>query len=1392
MKKVIYLFLSLVFITYYSSSQDFKTLNNLSNQTIQEIKELGDFSQVGSDGLPQYFKGMVYVKVKSGIVPKTQLNSKTKGLNSIGINGLDVVSSKYGISKVEPTFNLAKDLAPRVKNRNLSITTNNNELSRIFTFYFNSKYSYKQVVKELVQLADVEYAEPVPLYYTLETPNDPSYSLQQHLPQMQCPQAWDIHKGQNGDGTVLIGICDSGVDWKHNDLVGNLFNNLGEDADHDGHTIEWNGSQWVLDPGDLNGVDDDGNGYIDDLSGWNFWTADGTTNNNIMGSSSNAHGTHVAGISAGVTNNSLGVASVSWNVKFIGTKHGDNRYGNAIYYGFDGIIYLAQNGADVVNCSWGGGGYSQTGQIAINYATSLGCIVVAAAGNNNSGSAFYPAAYDNVLSVASVAVNDKKAYYSNYGYTVDVSAPGGDAYVDGGILSTIPGNNYAKYQGTSMASPQVTGLIGYVKSYLPTISNDKLIRRILGNADPIDALNQSYIGKLGSGRINAYKSLLFESTNKLPLKLVTNGIYTQKVNDYYTVAFDVTNYSLDGAEKVKFEISTTNPNILIMSQYGYGPLTPNATTKTGYMVSFKILNPNSNWATINMHMTGVDNSILVGADYSFDVFCGDNATLVYEKYLNGPTTSGKFINDYLVNNGYPNIVYTNKAITNLVGFNYAFFSMGNADSYDYGTLDNIRSEAIKSFLKAGGKLYIESGDGLGYEQAGNYEFLNLFGIAEGYDGIASHTFAGLQGGAGTITEGMNFTATTQNPYGWIDYFTLNTGKNAFFEPGIGIVGVQNTGSYGQKTFAFSYALSKLTDGAVPSTKTIFMQRLLGFFGLYNQTVSAVQLNLPANASVLYSNVNFTLSWMNLSNTWDYQLQVSQFSDFRTLKFDGYLTDLQKVFSPSDFISNNTYYWRVRGRNNLGNGPWSEIRNFMLMDQPPAKTVLTYPSNTGTVNSLRPTLQWNPADRATSYILEIARNQYFTIGYQKFSYIGTNSFYLYTQLINNTVYYWRITSRNQAGLGPVSDVWTFKTYMCADKPVLTIPTNGAVNQETILTLSWNPVQYANSYELQISEFSDFSNSTVYSGIYGTSKQITNGLSTGKTYYWKVRSSNDCGFSNFSDIYSFTTKSLDFYINLENKTTCFGVSTELGTFSGGNLVTVTGGSGSFKYTWSPTYGMINETTGNPTILNPNLTQDYSLTVLDLVSNVSKTKSMTLNVLSSVNIQMPLFVFMTVGNSLNLDGQISGITGGVPPYTTHWYDSYNNLIMPPIIRPPLGTYMYKVTVSDAFNCNASKNIQVIVTSLKYGLNEYSVAGNSESGLMITYPNPVTNELHLNVYSTENKPIHYEIKDLIGRKILEDYLGSHQSFETVINLNQFLSGVYILNLYLGDEILAQKIIKQ
>ena len=190
---------------------------------------------------------------------------------------------------------------------------------------------------------------------------------------------------------------------------------------------------------------------------------------------------------------------------------------------YSGVIWAADNGADVINMSWGSEGFSNTGQNIINYAHDAGCVNVAASGNDNVSNIFYPAGYNNVISVSSTNSGDFKSDFSNFGNWVDVSAPGSQ------ILSTYIGNGfqpvYANNSGTSMASPMVAGLAGLVLSVNPELSQQQVIECILNTTDDIAAFNPNYLGQLGSGRINAHQAVLCAQAtiNAPPVSVITSS-----------------------------------------------------------------------------------------------------------------------------------------------------------------------------------------------------------------------------------------------------------------------------------------------------------------------------------------------------------------------------------------------------------------------------------------------------------------------------------------------------------------------------------------------------------------------------------------------------------------------------------------------------------------------------------------------------------------------------------------------------------------------------------------------------------------------------------------------------------------------------------------------------
>ncbi len=384
-------------------------------------------------------------------------------------------------------------------------------LDRIYTVQVQAGVDIPALCRELNQNPAVEYAEPHYIIPQDAIPNDPRYLEQSHLPQIKAPAAWDVAKGSP---SVPIAIIDSGIDWKHPDLQSVLWLNPGEDINSDG----------VLTAADSNGVDDDGNGFIDDFYGWDFVTGvtgSGTTNaapdedgndpdNNVM--DVNGHGSHCAGLAAAATNNGIGIAGVSWGCKIMPIRIGwlandGNGYGSSLWMA-QGFIYAADMGAKVANLSYGA---SATVLDGARYAFLKDVAITHSAGNEQQEINSVLANEPWVITVTAVDPYDVKAWYSNFGFLATVAAPGGDHQP--GLLSTTPNNShnansyYNAYSGTSMAAPVAAGVLGLIRSYHPEWDVIKSYYQLVGTTDNIDAKNPQYVGQLGSGRINAYRAL---------------------------------------------------------------------------------------------------------------------------------------------------------------------------------------------------------------------------------------------------------------------------------------------------------------------------------------------------------------------------------------------------------------------------------------------------------------------------------------------------------------------------------------------------------------------------------------------------------------------------------------------------------------------------------------------------------------------------------------------------------------------------------------------------------------------------------------------------------------------------------------------------------------------
>jgi subtilisin family serine protease len=345
-----------------------------------------------------------------------------------------------------------------------------------------------QAALELFQSSSlVEYAQLDYRVQVMTTPNDPQYGSQWDLENVSqtggvadadidASAAWDV---TTGSGSTIVAVIDTGVDYTHPDLAGNMWVNTGEVA------------------GD--GIDNDGNGYVDDVYGYDFINHDSDPYDD------QGHGTHVAGTIGAEGDNGIGISGINWDVqimalKFLGAD-GSGSQSDAI----EAILYAVHNGAQVINASWGGDPYSQALFDALSQARDAGTIFVTAAGNgdifgngiDNDTTPFYPANYDldNIVSVAATDANDFLATFSNYGATtVDIAAPGVD------ILSTLPGGGYGLNSGTSMATPHVAGVIALVRDLHPEWTYDQVIQQVLSTVDPLPQL----VGLVATGgRLNA-------------------------------------------------------------------------------------------------------------------------------------------------------------------------------------------------------------------------------------------------------------------------------------------------------------------------------------------------------------------------------------------------------------------------------------------------------------------------------------------------------------------------------------------------------------------------------------------------------------------------------------------------------------------------------------------------------------------------------------------------------------------------------------------------------------------------------------------------------------------------------------------------------------------------
>lgn len=752
-----------------------------------------------------YLPGVVIFKLKA----PPAIDSKG---TSTGNSAVDGILNNHGRQEVKQLFP-AKGNAKTALGRSLS---------NICQANVSKQTDILQLCRDLVKTGQVEYAEPRYGYQVeATTPNDPSYASQWFLSKIQAGDAWDISKG---DTAVWIGIVDCGVQLTHPDLAANIWYNPGE-AGADSN----------------DGVDDDGNGYIDDYRGWDFCGPDtanlayaGDNDPSVYGAN-NDHGTHVAGDASAVTNNGTGVAGIGWNCKVMAIKcsfDNDTRAPGGkgyIYFGYDGIIYAADNGAKAINCSWGGTNYSQFAQDLVNYAWEGGSVVVCAAGNENSAAAHYPSAYNNALSVAATTSSDIKSSFSNYGTTIDVSAPGS------AILSTAYFDTFASWNGTSMASPVAAGVVGLIWANNPTWNNTQVATQLIMTTDNIDALNPTYAGLLGTGRINAYKAL---TTTPVPLvryqshQVSDGGNGIAEAGESVGLSLTLKNWWGDAAnvdatihsDDYAVQITTSSANYSNING-GY----------TGTVTSFDFtvdITALPHWAMFTVDISADaqnrTDTFYVQIERSPILLVDDDtgARNVDDFYTNSISQLGYFYDHYdHSQKGTPDTALLNSYNTVIWLCEWAFPS-----------LDSMDRAALRSYLDGGGNLYL-SGQDIGWDLADptgeqySPEALSFYQdylhATYGGDHSAVSSIAGTA--SDPIGDGLAFSILqpyiTTNQY--YDYFTPRAGADVVLSYSgfpTGQAGIKYSGAH--KLVYTGFGFEAITSGSVRDT---VMDRIVKWF-----------------------------------------------------------------------------------------------------------------------------------------------------------------------------------------------------------------------------------------------------------------------------------------------------------------------------------------------------------------------------------------------------------------------------------------------------------------------------------------------------------------------------------------------------------------------------------
>ena len=503
--------------------------------------------------------------------------------NNITINKNQITTSNESLNKVLKNEK-AKRIFRWLPHAKLTDRDKNIFLNRYYIIEFSESNNLEKKIETFNKVPFINSAEKISIIKNHYRPNDMFYDLQYAISQTNAVNAynfWNIDSGETPgqieDNEIIVAINDYPLMWYHPDLIDNVWLNLGEDADGDGVLFENSGDEWFLDSGDINNIDDDNDGYIDNLIGWNAHSNNGDLAVNLGLS----HGTNVGGCISSMTNNEYGIASIGWSIKIMGITNCDPS--GSITSGYEGILTAAQMGADIINNSWGSSGGPDYAEALINTVLNqYECIIVASAGNGGANIANYPAAFEGVLSVTSTSEGSIFSCWATRHETVDIAAPGDNIFT----TTTSPNEggffyNYAT--GTSFSAPIVSGALGLLKSVYPEGDRSFLISKVKNGADYFndmdgDCNGENLSGFIGAGELNIRQAILEEISPEIIISNINVLTETGYVSpgDTTEIVLDLTNtIGSSPIQDITVYLSTESPQISIIDgQYTSSQVLP--------------------------------------------------------------------------------------------------------------------------------------------------------------------------------------------------------------------------------------------------------------------------------------------------------------------------------------------------------------------------------------------------------------------------------------------------------------------------------------------------------------------------------------------------------------------------------------------------------------------------------------------------------------------------------------------------------------------------------------------------------------------------------------------------------------------------------------------------